>query len=673
MTRLSLLRAAAALAVAAVSALAPGRASAQQTRWYLAEGSTGPFFEEEVLAINPTDQTASGFVRVYRDGTAVDMPFAIAPRRRITLPVNLVPGLATGETSALVDTTQSGVPIYVERSMYWNNRKGGHNAGAVEAPQSTWYLAEGATGDFFSTFLLLVNPNASAVSATVRLLRDDGPPVDFPYTLPANSRLTIPVNSLPQFASANFATVVTASQPVFVERAMYWGGFRGGHDATAVSALSSTWRFAEGFTGGDFETYFLLANTTATPVTATLTFFLDNGTVIAKTVAVAANARRTVRVRDYPDLLNAAFATRITSSAPIVAERAMYWGGFIEGHDTAGLTSEATKFAFAEGIAGTFSGIPYETFYLFLNASASPITVTGSFYREDGYGTRQTYTIPANSRFTLYGAAVPFMNGQRFGAVFEGSAPFIAERAVYWGAGRSGGHVSTGAPFVGAIGTPVEPPVPPSQPPPPPPPTCPHVICDDLAGSSKGQVFGGGFDGFGYVIADERAGIEYSVATITKGFLEYELTGMRPAFNDQKYKMFAMYDGDWSSANLYRATIEQRLPPRFSRFKFITGDGCDSKCGTEQRYIEGDTDIPWNPADTYRVRVEWGDGHAGFTVTSLNGNGQWSFDRPYGNAGLGGIYNPANHKIAIGNPRAGGGEHGSFPGMRIRNVRIGTR
>ena len=59
MTRLSLLRAAAALAVAAVAAVAPERADAQQTRWYLAEGSTGPFFEEEVLAINPTDQTAS--------------------------------------------------------------------------------------------------------------------------------------------------------------------------------------------------------------------------------------------------------------------------------------------------------------------------------------------------------------------------------------------------------------------------------------------------------------------------------------------------------------------------------------------------------------------------------------------------------------------------------------
>ena len=148
---------------------------------------------------------------------------------------------------------------------------------------------------------------------------------------------------------------------------------------------------------------------------------------------------------------------------------------------------------------------------------------------------------------------------------------------------------------------------------------------------------------------------------------------MRLAFNDEKYKIFAMYDGDWSSGNLYRATIEQRLPPRDARFKFLTGDGCDSKCGTERRYIEEDTEIPWNPADTYRVRVEWGDGRAGFVITSLSGGGEWARSWAYGNAHLGGIYNPANHRIAIGNPRAGGGEHGSFPGMRIRNVRIGVR
>ena len=83
---------------------------------------------------------------------------------------------------------------------------------------------------------------------------------------------------------------------------MYWLGFEGGHDATAVSSLSPTWRFAEGFTGGDFETYFLLANTTGAAISATLTFFLDNGAVVTKTSRSRPNSRRTVRVRDYPEL-----------------------------------------------------------------------------------------------------------------------------------------------------------------------------------------------------------------------------------------------------------------------------------------------------------------------------------------------------------------------------------
>jgi hypothetical protein len=644
--------------------LLPTAAHAQQTKWYLAEGSTGPFFREDVLAVNPTNQVAIGVVRIFKNGGAVDVPFAIPAHRRITLPVNLVPGLETGETSALVDTSASGVPIFVERTMYWLDNRGGHNAGGVEAPSSTWYLAEGATGSFFSTFILMVNPNGSPANVTVSLMSDAGQKTDFPYVLAANSRQTIAVNQLPGFASVNFATTVSSSQPIFVERAMYWLGFEGGHDATAVPALASSWRFAEGFTGGDFDTYFLVANPGGVGGTLTLDFFLDSGGTVTKTLAIGATSRVTVRARDYAELQNAAFATRISSTVPIVAERAMYWGGFAEGHATAGLTQEEGSWVFAEGLAGTHDGQSFETFYLFLNPSNAAIDVTGTFYREDGYGTQQTYTLPPNSRFTLYGAAVPHMNGSKFGAVFQASAPFIVERAVYWGAGRLGGHVSTGARWTGAVAVPETPPTAVAPPPPPPPPACTAVLCDSLAGSTSGRQYGGGFDSFGYVVTDDRAGIEWTVPTITKGYFEFELTSMRMAQSDDKYKIFAMYDRDWDSGNLYRATVEQRLPPRFSRLKFLAGSGVHGD------YIESDVVVPWNPADTYKVRLEWGDGRARFIVTSLTSGGQWVLDEDHA-GGL--VYAPALHRIAIGNPDAGGGDHGSFPGMRIRNVRIGTR
>ena len=76
MKKLHVVGAAVVLALAA----APPPATAQQTRWYLAEGSTGPFFEEEVLAINPTDQTATGRVIRRRGGIAIGTSTA-APSR----------------------------------------------------------------------------------------------------------------------------------------------------------------------------------------------------------------------------------------------------------------------------------------------------------------------------------------------------------------------------------------------------------------------------------------------------------------------------------------------------------------------------------------------------------------------------------------------------------------
>ena len=99
-----------------------------------------------------------------------------------------------------------------------NGRRGGHSAGGVEAPQTDVVLAEGATGNFFSTFILLVNPNAErgvgdgAPAERRRARRPTSPtarrqqPADHPGQQPAE----VPQRQLR-------APCVTASQPVFVE------------------------------------------------------------------------------------------------------------------------------------------------------------------------------------------------------------------------------------------------------------------------------------------------------------------------------------------------------------------------------------------------------------------------------------------------------------------------
>ena len=76
----------------------------------------------------------------------------------------------------VVDATQ---PVIAERSMYFAslpNRlwTGGHVNTGVTAPSTSWFHAEGATGGFFSTFILLSNPQTTDAHIDLRFLLEDG-------------------------------------------------------------------------------------------------------------------------------------------------------------------------------------------------------------------------------------------------------------------------------------------------------------------------------------------------------------------------------------------------------------------------------------------------------------------------------------------------------------------
>ena len=178
------------------------------------------------------------------------------------------------------------------------------------------------------------------------------------------------------------------SADLVVERAMYWNGFEGGHGSAAVTAPSTTWLFAEGVCGGDAN--FASRPTCCWPIparpppTATITFFRDTGGPVTKTVPVPAGRRQTLFLNDLrPDgsnvaeLANASFSIRVSSDQPILAERAVYWSSngitFIEGHDSPGVTAEATKWAFAEGIEGVVQqgGPSHDSYFLISNANAT--------------------------------------------------------------------------------------------------------------------------------------------------------------------------------------------------------------------------------------------------------------------------------------------------------------
>jgi lysophospholipase L1-like esterase len=481
----------------ALIVLAPADARAQtHRRWILAEGAANSFFDEEILIGNPNATAANVTITLLPEvfpgesnpPQPVAVPIVVAATSRYTFRVNQVTGIRPGAVAAIVECTNS-LDLVVERTMTWaaSQRRGAHASQGVLAADDTWYLSEGVTG-FFDTFVLITNTNeTSSAAVEVRFLLEAGAPVTATYTIPARGRRTVFVNSeFPQIA-APFSVAVRQTDgraDLVVERAMYWNGFEGGHGSTAVTAPSTTWLFAEGTTGAnaafDFQTYLLLANPGATDANVTVTFFRDSGGPVTYTLtgttAVRGNSRRTLFLDELRfangirELASAAFAIRVESDRPILAERAVYWSSngivFVEGHNTAGVTAEASKWAFAEGREARFeeSGLlSHDSYFLFSNSGSQLLRVKGTFLREDGTGLVRTFVVNPSSRYTLLTSQYPELGNQRFSAFFEAvdgngqpitTQTFVAERAVYWGDGYFGGHAATGTPWTGTIAAP---------------------------------------------------------------------------------------------------------------------------------------------------------------------------------------------------------------------------
>ena len=89
------------------------------------------------------------------------------------------------------------------------------------------------------------------------------------------------------------------------------------------------WGLAEGRVGGpeDWQTYILVANTNEfNTADITMRFFRQDGPPVVKQFTVLTNSRFTVAVGAalVPEITAGSFGVDITSSVPIVVERAMY-------------------------------------------------------------------------------------------------------------------------------------------------------------------------------------------------------------------------------------------------------------------------------------------------------------------------------------------------------------
>ena len=300
---------------------APGKS------WYLAEGYTGGDFDEYVLIQNPETTAASVHVQYMKpDGQTVLKNYAVNPTSRMSLHVDDVPELASTDVSTWVT---SNIPVVVERAQYFNyyGKDDGNASAAVSSPSKIWYLAEGYTGGDFDEYVLIQNPEATAGKADVTFMCEDGTSVKKEYALIPQSRFTIHVDDIPGLESRSVSTKIEASVGVIAERAEYFTSYgrTGGADAPGVTEPQKYWYLAEGYTGGDFDTYVLVMNPGDEPSNVDVNYLLPGGGIKQANYTVAAHSRYTIHLDEIPGLTNTEVATALTGSQPIICERAMYF------------------------------------------------------------------------------------------------------------------------------------------------------------------------------------------------------------------------------------------------------------------------------------------------------------------------------------------------------------
>jgi autotransporter-associated beta strand protein len=414
--------------------------------YFLAEGATGAFFDDDVLIANPNDTEAPVTMTFLKEGgTTVVEHRTIPAQSRVTVHVDQIAGLEEASASVQV-ASDKRLPLIVERSMFWDQSYyGGHTANAVAKPETRWIFAEGFQG-FFDTYILLANANDTETTATLTFLREGDTP--FVTTVPVGpfARKTVYAGDYPEIAGRAFGIVVDSSLPVIAERSMYFATlpgklWSGGHVNTGIVSPSTSWFHAEGATGSYFSTFILLSNPQDNDAHVELRFLLDTGDVITRTKTIGAKQRVTINPAIEGDarLESAALSTVVQSDVPIVSERSMYWAAdatpFGEGHNSSGLISTATRWGLAEGRVGGPRG--FDTYILLANPSTTAAEVRVTYLPEGAPPIVKTYTVSATSRFNIdVKTVVPELKDASFGARIEvtNDVAIAVERSLYWNA-----------------------------------------------------------------------------------------------------------------------------------------------------------------------------------------------------------------------------------------------
>ncbi len=365
--------------------------------------------------------------------------------------------------------------LVVERPMYFSFH--GVNSGSdvvgATSPTLTHSFADIPVGAGISTFLSILNPSNSLPAAITATYYAAGAMVGTQtLAVEAGARGTLTPTDPSLHLPAHVSAVVSADQPVVVERSVYRSNVAEGvvgmvsssSAVMGVPTLSNHWLFAEGYAALKSQEYLMLSNLSAMITTVTVTLEYQNTHHQTLSLPIAAHSQQVLDVNQLnanptgtcdvtPCSTTPEVSADVTAtSMSLVVERQMFFHyahtvpntsvnvTATGGTDVVGASAPMTRTAnFAEG----YTNVGYNEWLTLQNPTNSSETLTMTLRNEYGHTYTQIVMVSAKSRSTVDVTQVVrehlLQAGEDFRAhqvsmsvVSSNAAPFVAERPMYF-------------------------------------------------------------------------------------------------------------------------------------------------------------------------------------------------------------------------------------------------
>jgi len=368
-------------------------------------------------------------------------------RERVVLALNgsaliTTPGVITTTTAGCFSATLS-VPYSLLAGANTLSASGSTSRGTALVTligslpvASTWFFAGASTMSGQSPLLDLLNTSNETALVTLTVMYADRAAGTNSFNVAGHTRLTVDLRNLAG-SDARFGLVVRANRDVSASLTEQ----RADADQWTIpglSATSTTWYLAEGYTGLTLKESIAVLNPGSTPATVNVNLLPFNGRP-ARTVPYTVPPEQEIVVDVNALMPRQSLSAIVTSGQRIVVERTMTFGtGNFGAHAKQGTNLSAVTWYFAEG--STLNN--FETFLTVLNPNPTQVAfVTASYFSSTGVSLgNQTIQIDPLHRgnFRLN----DLVHSSAIATIVSANVPVVVERPMYFGppnGGPSGG------------------------------------------------------------------------------------------------------------------------------------------------------------------------------------------------------------------------------------------